>query len=190
MDHSRDVAWSASTGTFVWDAAKHQSARWKNQRSQKVSIRRRAWATEAWGRSTEYVKDMRSRRFSKAVVSVPVARTAINPSPASRPAWSIPGIVFDGIDDKGKFSLLDHRARNRPRLVSDDRRLERTPQCLHGRRLQHLHRHRGIGGLLRAVASTDRSATRSIPRRTHTAVSHPRHDPQAYSTTRMHRRML
>ena len=73
-----------------------------------------------------------------------------------------PGIVFDGIPDKGDVPLLGHRARDRPRLVPHDRRLERAPQRLHGRGLQHLHRHRRVRRPTRA-ASTAPSATPNIP---------------------------
>ena len=43
---------------------------------------------------------------------------------------------------QGQSAFLDFRARDWAYLVPHDRGIERAPQCLHGRGLQHLHRHR------------------------------------------------
>ena len=137
MDHTRDVVWSACP-VFVWDAARINLPDGKTEPRRNACIRRRAWATDAWARSTEYVKDT-VERLLEAVVSLSVA------------GGHQRGRIFDrhGVSGhrlrrhrrQGQDALLGHRARDRARLVSHDRRLERAPQCLHGRGLQHLHRH-------------------------------------------------
>ena len=106
-----------------------------SRRSQCPSTRRRAH--RRWGRSTEYLKDA-VERFSAKWYPYPWPAAINVAGPAA--GMEYPGIVFDGIDDAGQGAVLDHRARDRPQLVPDDRRLRRAPQRLDGRRLQHLHR--------------------------------------------------
>jgi hypothetical protein len=97
MDHTRDVAWSASP-IFVWDAARI------NLPDGKKSLAESVYPPEsvgdgAWGRSTEYVKDA-VERFSADWFSYPYP-AAINVAGFST-GMEYPGIIFDGIDDKGK----------------------------------------------------------------------------------------
>jgi len=97
MDQTRDVAWSASP-VFVWDAARI------NLPDGKKSLAESVYPPEsvgdgAWGRSTEYVKDT-VERFSKDWFPYPYP-AAINVAGFST-GMEYPGIIFDGIDDKGK----------------------------------------------------------------------------------------
>ncbi len=97
MDQTRDVVWSASP-VFVWDAARI------NLPDGKFSLAESVYPPEsvgddAWGRSTEYVKDT-VERFSKQWYPYPYP-AAINVAGFST-GMEYPGIVFDGIDDKGK----------------------------------------------------------------------------------------
>jgi hypothetical protein len=97
MDHTRDVVWSASP-VFVWDAARI------NLPDGKKSLAESVYPPEsvgdgAWGRSTEYVKDT-VERFSKDWFPYPYP-AAINVAGFST-GMEYPGIIFDGIDDKGK----------------------------------------------------------------------------------------
>jgi len=97
MDHTRDVAWSASP-VFVWDAARI------NLPDGKKSLAESVYPPEsvgdgAWGRSTEYVKDA-VERFSTDWFPYPYP-AAINVAGFST-GMEYPGIIFDGIDDKGK----------------------------------------------------------------------------------------
>jgi hypothetical protein len=97
MDHTRDVAFSASS-VFVWDAARI------NHPDGKKSLAMSFYPVEsagdaAWGRSTEYLKDS-VERFSKRwyVYPYPVAINIAGPTDG----MEYPGIVFDGVDDAGK----------------------------------------------------------------------------------------
>ncbi len=97
MDQTRDVVWSASP-VFVWDAARI------NLPDGKFSLAESVYPPEsvgddAWGRSTEYVKDT-VERFSKQWYPYPYP-AATNVAGFST-GMEYPGIVFDGIDDKGK----------------------------------------------------------------------------------------
>ena len=97
MDSTRDVAWSASP-VFVWDAARI------NLPNGKTSLAESVYPPEsvgdgAWSRSTEYVKDT-VERFSKQWYPYPWP-AAINVAGFST-GMEYPGIVFDGIEDKGK----------------------------------------------------------------------------------------
>jgi len=96
MDHTRDVAWSASSA-FVWDAARINLPDGKTSLAMSVYPLESVGA-DAWDRSTEYVKDT-VERFSRQWFPFPW--------PA---AWSVggfssgmeyPGMVFDGITSKG-----------------------------------------------------------------------------------------
>ena len=97
MDQTRDVVWSASPA-FVWDAARI------NLPDGKRSLAESFYPAEsggdgAWGRSTEYVKDT-VERFSREWYPYPYP-AAINVAGFSE-GMEYPGIVFDGINDKGK----------------------------------------------------------------------------------------
>jgi hypothetical protein len=97
MDHTRDVAWSASP-VFVWDAARINLP--DGQKSLAESVYPpESVGEDAWGRSTEYVKDA-VERFSTDWFPYPYP-AAINVAGFST-GMEYPGIIFDGIDDKGK----------------------------------------------------------------------------------------
>jgi len=97
MDHTRDVSWSASP-VFVWDAAKINLPDGKTSLAESV-YPPEITGEEAWSRSTEYVKDT-VERFSKQWYPYPWP-AAINVAGFST-GMEYPGIVFDGIEDKGK----------------------------------------------------------------------------------------
>ena len=134
MEHTRDVSWSASP-VFVWDAARINLPDGKQSLAESFYPPESA-GDAAWGRSTEYVKDT-VERFSTHWYPYPWP-AAINIAGYST-GMEYPGIMFDGVDDKGKTVVLDYSARDRPQLVPDDRGLERAPQCVHGRRIQYFH---------------------------------------------------
>lgn len=97
MDRTRDVVWTASP-VFVWDAARINLPEGKTSLAMSV-YPPESTGPEAWDKSTEYVKDT-IERFSKhwypypwpAAVSVAGFSTGME----------YPGVVFDGIRDKGK----------------------------------------------------------------------------------------
>ncbi len=97
MEKTRDVVWTASP-VFVWDAARMNLPEGKTALAMSVYPPESVGA-EAWDKSTEYVKDT-IERFSKhwypypwpAAVSVAGFSTGME----------YPGVVFDGIRDKGK----------------------------------------------------------------------------------------
>lgn len=97
MDHTRDVVWSASP-VFVWDAARINLPGGKTSLAESVYPPESVGA-DAWSRSTEYVKDT-VERFSRQWYPYPWP-AAINVAGFSS-GMEYPGIVFDGIDDKGK----------------------------------------------------------------------------------------
>ncbi len=97
MDHTRDVAWSASPA-FVWDAARINLPDGKTSLAQSVYPAESAGDT-AWGRSTEYVKHA-IEQFSQQWFPYPYP-VATNVAGFSE-GMEYPGIVFDGIEDKGK----------------------------------------------------------------------------------------
>jgi hypothetical protein len=115
MDHTRDVAFSASP-TFVWDAARINlpaSDRPPNSLPiGKIPLAMSVYPVEsagddAWGRSTEYVKDS-VENFSKRWYPYPYP-AAINVAGFSS-GMEYPGIVFDGIRGKGRalFGVTAH----------------------------------------------------------------------------------
>ena len=97
MDHTRDVSWSASP-IFVWDAARINLPDGKTSLAESVYPPESA-GDQAWGRSTEYVKDT-VERFSRQWFPYPWP-AAINVAGFST-GMEYPGIVSDGIEDKGK----------------------------------------------------------------------------------------
>ena len=97
MDQTRDVVWSASP-VFVWDAARINLPDGKKSLAESV-YPPESGGDGAWGRSTEYVKDT-VERFSRDWFPYPYP-AAINVAGFSE-GMEYPGIIFDGIDDKGK----------------------------------------------------------------------------------------
>lgn len=101
MEHTRDVAWTASP-IFAWDAARINLPEGKSALAMSV------YPAEApWTRSTEYVKAA-VERFSSRWYPYPWP-VAINVAgPAT--GMEYPGIVFDGVDDAGKdlFWITTH----------------------------------------------------------------------------------
>jgi Peptidase family M1 domain/Bacterial Ig-like domain (group 4) len=97
MDHTRDAVWSASP-VFVWDAARINLPDGKTSLAESV-YPPESVGEDAWSRSTEYVKDT-VERFSKQWFPYPWP-AAINVAGFST-GMEYPGMVFDGIDDKGK----------------------------------------------------------------------------------------
>lgn len=98
MDHTRDVAWSASP-VFVWDAARINLPDGKKSLAMSVYPPESAGA-DAWDRSTAYVKDT-VEHFSKQWFPYQWP-TAISVAGFST-GMEYPGMVFDGIKDKGPF---------------------------------------------------------------------------------------
>ena len=98
MDHTRDVAWSASP-VFVWDAARMNLPDGKTALAMSVYPPESAGAN-AWDKSTEYVKDT-VEHFSKQWFPYPWP-TAVSVAGFST-GMEYPGVVFDGIDDKDAF---------------------------------------------------------------------------------------
>ena len=97
MDHTRDVAFSASK-TFVWDAARINLPDGKSSLAMSF-YPRESVGSDKWGRSTEYMKDA-VERFSKRWYPYewPAAINIAGPATG----MEYPGIVFDGVDDAGK----------------------------------------------------------------------------------------
>ncbi len=98
MDHTRDVAWSASP-VFVWDAARINLPDGKKALAMSV-YPPESVGPDAWTRSTQYVKDT-VERFSTQWFPYPWP-TAINVAGFST-GMEYPGMAFDGIKDKGSF---------------------------------------------------------------------------------------
>ena len=98
MNHTRDVSWSASP-VFVWDAARINLPGGKSALAMSV-YPPESVGPDAWDMSTQYVKDT-VERFSQRWYPYPWP-CAINVAGFST-GMEYPGIVFDGIPDKGKF---------------------------------------------------------------------------------------
>ena len=97
MDNTRDVVFSASP-TFIWDAARIRLP--DNGSSLAMSFYPPESAgPEAWGRSTEFLKDS-VEEFSRRWYPYPYP-AAVNVAGGSS-GMEYPGVLFDGIDDKGK----------------------------------------------------------------------------------------
>jgi Peptidase family M1 domain len=97
MDNTRDVAFSASSA-FVWDAARINLP--DGAKSLAMSVYPvESVGDEGWGRSTEYLKHA-VEQFSRKWFPYPYP-AAINVAGFST-GMEYPGIVFDGIPDKGK----------------------------------------------------------------------------------------
>jgi hypothetical protein len=98
MEHTRDVVWSASP-TFVWDAARINLPEGKTSLAMSVYPPESVGA-DAWDKSTEYVKDT-VEHFSKQWFAYPWP-AAVSVAGFST-GMEYPGIVFDGVEDKGPF---------------------------------------------------------------------------------------
>jgi hypothetical protein len=97
MDDSRDVVFSASRA-FIWDAARINLP--DNHTALSMSFYPVESAGEAaWGRSTEYLKHA-VEEFSRRWFPYPYP-AAINVAGGSS-GMEYPGVLFDGIEDKGK----------------------------------------------------------------------------------------
>jgi hypothetical protein len=97
MDNTRDVVFSASRA-FIWDAARIQLP--DNGSSMAMSFYPIESAGDAaWGRSTEYLKHS-VEDFSRRWYPYPYP-AAVNVAGGSS-GMEYPGVLFDGIEDKGK----------------------------------------------------------------------------------------
>ncbi len=121
MEHTRDVAFSASDA-FAWDAARIRLPEGRTALAMSYYPAESAGAA-AWGRSTEYVKDT-VERMSARWHPYPWPAAINIAGPAS--GMEYPGIVFDGIQDKGKelFWITAHEIGHDwfPMLVGFDER--------------------------------------------------------------------
>jgi hypothetical protein len=97
MDDSRDVAFSASSA-FAWDAARINLPGGKSSLAMSFYPAESA-GPDKWGRSTEYMKDA-VERYSTKWFPYPWPAAINIAGPAS--GMEYPGIVFDGVEDKGK----------------------------------------------------------------------------------------
>jgi hypothetical protein len=97
MDNSRDVAFSASSA-FAWDAARINLPGGKSSLAMSFYPAESA-GPDRWARSTEYMKDA-VERYSAKWYSYPWPAAINIAGPAS--GMEYPGIVFDGVEDKGK----------------------------------------------------------------------------------------
>lgn len=121
MDKTRDVAFTASRA-FVWDAARINLPDGKTAMAQSV-YPPESVGQEGWSRSTEYMKDA-VERFSKRWYAYPWPNAINVAGPAT--GMEYPGIVFDGINDKGKtlFFISAHEIGHSwfPMIVGSDER--------------------------------------------------------------------
>jgi hypothetical protein len=97
MESTRDVAFSASDA-FAWDAARINLPGGKTSLAMSYYPAESA-GKDAWDRSTQYVKDT-VENMSKRWHPYPWPAAINIAGPAS--GMEYPGIVFDGIEDKGK----------------------------------------------------------------------------------------
>jgi hypothetical protein len=97
MHDTRDVAWSASSA-FAWDAARINLPDGKSALAESL-YPAESQGPDRWGRSTEYMKDA-VENFSKRWYPYPWPAAINIAGPAT--GMEYPGIVFDGIPDKGK----------------------------------------------------------------------------------------
>ena len=121
MADTRDVAFTASRA-FVWDAARMTLPDGKTALAESVYPVESA-GPEAWGRSTAYLKDA-VERFSRHWFPYPYP-TAVSVAGGAS-GMEYPGLVFDGIDDKGKvlFWITAHEIGHTwfPMVVGSDER--------------------------------------------------------------------
>jgi hypothetical protein len=105
MDHTRDAVFSASP-SFLWDAAKINLPGGKTALAESFYPAEAA-GDEGWGRCTEYLKDA-VEHFSQDWYVYPFP-AGINVAGFSS-GMEYPGMVFDGINSKGKglFTVTAH----------------------------------------------------------------------------------
>jgi hypothetical protein len=113
MQNTRDVAFSASPA-FIWDAARIRLPGGMHSLAMSFYPPESAGAA-AWGRSTEYLKHA-VEEFSRRWFPYPYP-AAINVAGGSS------GTAVRWYPGQGQAAVLDHRARDRPYLVSHDRGL-------------------------------------------------------------------
>jgi hypothetical protein len=121
MDNTRDVVFSASRA-FMWDAARIRLP--DNRSSLAMSFYPVESAGDtAWGRSTEYLKHA-VEEFSRRWYPYPYP-AAVNVAGGSS-GMEYPGVLFDGIEDKGKalFWITAHEIGHTwfPMIVGFDER--------------------------------------------------------------------
>jgi hypothetical protein len=121
MNDTRDVAFSASP-VFAWDAARINLPGGKTSMAMSYYPAESA-GNERWGRSTEYLKNS-VENFSKRWSTYPWPNAINIAGPAT--GMEYPGILFDGIDDKGKvlFFITAHEIGHSwfPMIVGFDER--------------------------------------------------------------------
>jgi hypothetical protein len=121
MKNTRDVAFGASKA-YIWDAARINLPEGKKSLAMSVYPIESA-GDAAWGRSTEYLKGS-IEHFSEKWFSYPYP-VAINEAGVAG-GMEYPGILFDGINDKGKelFWVTAHEIGHNwfPMIVGSDER--------------------------------------------------------------------
>jgi Peptidase family M1 domain len=121
MMNTRDVAFGASRA-YIWDAARVNLPGGKKSLAMSVYPVESA-GSEAWGRATEYLKGS-MEYFSKQWFTYPYP-VAINEAGIAG-GMEYPGIVFDGITDKGKelYWVTAHEIGHNwfPMIVGSDER--------------------------------------------------------------------
>ncbi|RFM27226.1 M1 family metallopeptidase [Deminuibacter soli] len=121
MKNTRDVAFGAS-GAYIWDAAGVRLPNGKKSMAMSVYPVESA-GNEAWGRATEYLKGS-IEYFSEKWFPYPYS-VAINEAGIAG-GMEYPGILFDGITDKGKelFWVTAHEIGHNwfPMIVGSDER--------------------------------------------------------------------
>jgi hypothetical protein len=101
MLNTRDVAFGASKA-FIWDAARVNLPGGKKSMSMSV-YPVESQGNNAWDRSTEYLKGA-IEHFSEKWYPYPYP-TAINEAGIAA-GMEYPGILFDGMNDKGKLNCF------------------------------------------------------------------------------------
>ena len=121
MKNTRDVAFGASKA-FIWDAARINLPEGKKSLAMSVYPVESA-GNDRWGRSTEYLKGS-IEHFSEKWYPYPYP-VAINEAGIAG-GMEYPGILFDGINDKGKelFWVTAHEIGHNwfPMIVGSDER--------------------------------------------------------------------
>lgn len=121
MSNTRDVAFGASKA-YIWDAARVNLPAGKKSLAMSVYPVESA-GVDAWGRATEYLKKS-IEYFSATWYSYPYP-VAINEA-GTAGGMEYPGIVFDGMTDKGKqlFWVTAHEIGHNwfPMIVGSDER--------------------------------------------------------------------
>lgn len=121
MKNTRDVAFGASRA-YVWDAARANLPNGKKALAMSVYPVESA-GPDAWGRATEYLKGS-MEHFSEKWFPYPYP-VAVNEAGIAG-GMEYPGIVFDGITDKGKelFWVTAHEIGHNwfPMIVGSDER--------------------------------------------------------------------